>query len=339
MERIIKEAFEKNLIDGVLVLAKTSEGFNYKLISKVDDIKDISPFHPVMKINGARVAVAITKDNEANKKFLFILKPCEVRAVIELKKLNQVDIENSIFVSFICPGVFNYKKGNDFEDTNSFIKEFKEGNLNENLRPLCNVCEYFCGEGSDILYDIFTEKFISLTEKGENFLKSIGFDFENRFNSNDVLEKIKSKKEENLKKLLEEYSKDFNLINFFDKCIKCGNCQEVCPICYCRQCFFNSDSFKYYPDSIKRKLNQKKALRLPTDKILFHLGRVSHMALSCVGCGMCQDACPMDIKVGEFFRYMGKNLQDTFNYTPGINIDEPLPLLTFKENEFTEFED
>ena len=28
-------------------------------------------------------------------------------------------------------------------------------------------------------------------------------------------------------------------------CINCHNCRAVCPICYCKQCVFEGEVFKY----------------------------------------------------------------------------------------------
>ena len=343
VKALLKKAFESNVIDGAVVLSKREDGYNYVLYTKFEDIDEISPFHPVMKINGAKIVSLITKDNELNKRFLFILKPCEVRAAVELKKLNQIDFNNSIFISYICPGVFEFKQGNSFNDIDSFFNDFKNGAINESVRPVCKTCEFFAGEGADIVFDIFAEKFVFLTPKGEEFLDKLNIEKSDEFTKNKAFESIKEQREKNLKHYLNSYKNQFKdenkIIEYFDICIKCNNCREACPICYCRQCYFESETFRYYPDSIKRKLSVKPALRLPTDKVLFQLGRVSHMAISCVGCGMCEDVCPMDIKVSQFFKYMGKNIQETFNYVPGINREEVLPLLTYREQEFEEFED
>ena len=62
------------------------------------------------------------------------------------------------------------------------------------------------------------------------------------------------------------------------------------------------------------------------------------MSLSCVSCGMCEDACPMDIPVAQIFTMVGDRNQEKFSYVPGRSIDEPLPLTTFEEKEFLEVE-
>jgi formate dehydrogenase subunit beta len=82
--------------------------------------------------------------------------------------------------------------------------------------------------------------------------------------------------------------------------------------------------------------NQKGALRLPADTLLFHLTRLNHMGLSCVGCGMCTQACPVELPVGVVFRAIGQRLQEAFDYVPGRDPEETLPLITFKEDEWTD---
>jgi formate dehydrogenase subunit beta len=40
--------------------------------------------------------------------------------------------------------------------------------------------------------------------------------------------------------------------------------------------------------------------------------------------------------VGSVFRAIGQRVQETFDYVPGRGVDEPLPLVTFKEDEWLE---
>ena len=140
-------------------------------------------------------------------------------------------------------------------------------------------------------------------------------------------EKLKSKIE-GTDKFLEVYS----------TCINCHNCMRVCPICYCRECYFNSEALNLYPDNYLMRAKSKGGLRFPPDTLLFHLGRMSHMIVSCVSCGTCEDACPVSIPVGQIFSLVADKTQKLFDYVPGRNIDEPLPLVTYKEEEFREIE-
>jgi formate dehydrogenase subunit beta len=110
----------------------------------------------------------------------------------------------------------------------------------------------------------------------------------------------------------------------------------VCPICYWKTCLFKSPVFDHEPAQYMNWAHRKGAYRLPADTMLFHLTRLNHMALSCIGCGMCTSACPADLPVGQVFRAIGQQVQAVFEYVPGQSVDEPLPLVTFREDEWTE---
>jgi formate dehydrogenase subunit beta len=60
------------------------------------------------------------------------------------------------------------------------------------------------------------------------------------------------------------------------------------------------------------------------------------MVLSCIGCGLCTSDCPAELPVGRVFRAIGQQVQATFEYVPGRSVEEPLPLITFREDEWTE---
>ena len=73
---------------------------------------------------------------------------------------------------------------------------------------------------------------------------------------------------------------------------------------------------------------------MPMDTVFFHVTRMIHMGLSCVGCGQCSNACPNDIPLAELFVSVGKEAQKGFEYGAGKDLDEPFPLSIFFENEF-----
>jgi formate dehydrogenase subunit beta len=126
------------------------------------------------------------------------------------------------------------------------------------------------------------------------------------------------------------------MTELFATCQRCHNCMTVCPICYCKTCLFRSESMNHPPEYYLNAAHRKGAVRLLSDTLLFHMTRLCHMGLSCVSCGMCTSACPSDIPVGAIFSAIGEQVQATFEYHPGRDVGEPLPLITFQPNEWTE---
>ncbi|MFC2072087.1 4Fe-4S dicluster domain-containing protein [Chloroflexota bacterium] len=116
-------------------------------------------------------------------------------------------------------------------------------------------------------------------------------------------------------------------------CINCHNCRTVCPVCYCRECLFDSPTFELEADKYLSSAVKKGAIRMPTDTLLFHLTRMSHMGASCIGCGACEDACPNDIPLLKLFQLIGSEVQELFDYIPGRSLDDELPPAAFREDE------
>jgi formate dehydrogenase subunit beta len=123
------------------------------------------------------------------------------------------------------------------------------------------------------------------------------------------------------------------LLEQFSTCIRCHNCMINCPICYCRECIFRTPTFEHDSELYYQWAERKGSVRMLPDTLLFHLTRLNHMVSSCVGCGMCTDACPAEIPVGTVFRAVGEKVQALFDYHPGRSVGEAAPVQEFREDE------
>ncbi|MBN1633642.1 MAG: 4Fe-4S dicluster domain-containing protein [Ignavibacteria bacterium] len=347
----IKEAFDKKCIEAVILPKRVPSGdsFAYLLIKDKSILEGTSPFPPVIPVQGAKAISSLTRQGNVKKKILAIMHPCEIRATIELFKLKQTTLNNLIFMSYDCSGVLplsSYLENPD-ENDQIFLAAQKKWDSKE-MRPVCKICTEFSIPASDLNIGQLG------TDEGKVFLipnNSTGEELLNAFSLNsDVpldgweteVEKLR-KERENVKKEAHQELKTKvkgpeNLLETFSNCINCHNCMRVCPVCYCRQCYFDSDAFKFTPDSFISKAKKKGSIRLPSDTLIFHLGRMSHMIHSCVSCGTCEDACPMDIPIAQIFNLVADKTQQVLDYKPGRNIEEPLPTVTYQEEELQEFE-
>jgi formate dehydrogenase subunit beta len=354
LRQLFKKLMEKGQVDALLVPVELPSGDNVvqTLVTNADRLNAANPLAPVLPVNSARILSAMTKLASSQKKIGVVLKPCELRAVVELTKLKQISLENLVLIGIDCFGTYSVndysklakEKQSPSQRLLDLVKEGKEDSL---LREACQVCEYPFPLVADIIIgliglDLDKEILIqATTEEGEKILSALELkETEDSATRQAAIQKLAPDRAKKRDELFERTGKEVNglenLLSAFTRCIGCHNCRDVCPICYCRECLFDSPTFEWGADKYLDWASRKDALRMPTDTLLFHLTRLNHMASSCVGCGLCQEACPNDVPVFSIFRMVGDQVQKVFDYVPGRSLEEELPLSTFKEDELQE---
>ena len=92
----------------------------------------------------------------------------------------------------------------------------------------------------------------------------------------------------------------------FDKCLKCYGCRNICPVCFCQECSLE------HPDLVGTG-------DLPVEVPIFHLVRAVHMAGRCIDCGLCEEACPVDIPLRLLYGKVNQIVGDVFDYRTGTS--------------------
>lgn len=357
---VFTKAWEKECFDALLIPVEIPSGdsYAYVFIQDTSLLKEASPLPPIISVQGGKVISSLTKHGnsplsplsggENPYRIAAVMRPCEIRAGLELFKIGQADLENMLLISVDCPGalplsdyVSNPEKGK--EEYRRVLQKWG----NEAIRPVCQTCLHFAAPVGDVHIGIAgDEKSIHLipnSDKGQELLQSLDISkTENLDTWEDKVRDIRKTKEENKKKSEENMEAHVlgldGLLETFSKCIACHNCMKACPICYCRLCYFESGDMKHEARDYLHRAEARGSLKFPADKLLFHSGRMSHISLSCVACGSCEDACPASIPVAQLFSFIADKNQALFKYLPGMNKEE-MPLVVYKEEEFEEFED
>ncbi len=348
--KLLKEMLAKDCVDAVLVPKRLpfGEGVVQSLVADESKLDNAQPLAFVMPVTSGTIISDLTKVTPSEKRIVAVMKSCEIRALVELVKLKQAALDNIIIIGVDCPGTYSVNdyrrmKEEGKSPMDGFIKNAKEGKDDENMRIACKVCEYPIPENTDITIGIHGSDFktpviTAKSEAGKEILNKIGVKSrEESEGRKEQISKLEKRRLERWNTLLEDTQKEVagmeNLIRFFDSCINCHNCMDVCPVCYCRECFFESPTFEYGSEKYLSWAERKGVIKMPRDTLMFHLTRMNHMATSCVGCGMCEQACPSSIELLKIYKTVGHNAQKVFDYIPGRSLDEELPLLTFREDE------
>ena len=347
----LESLLEKNLVSALLVPREVPSKDNIvqSLMTNSNGLKEVNVISPVLPVSSARIISEMTRLSSYKNPVGVVLRSCEIRALIELVKLKQASLDNLLIIGVDCLGTYSVsdyqnlcKQGNSPSD--ELLRKFKEGGEDTKLRKACQVCEYPIPSNADLvigLVGVDFEKNIllkSCTEKGEKILEKFSFPEFNQSKREESVSKYISKKIEKRDTFFSEMKGETssgweNLLSVFSTCINCHNCMRVCPLCYCRECFFESPTFEFDSEKYLMWAKRKGSIKMPRDTTLFHLGRMSHMATSCVGCGLCEQACPSNIPLLKIFKTVSYDVQQIFKYVPGRDLEEPLPLTTFKEDE------
>lgn len=357
LRELCARLLESGEVTAVLAPRTLPGGFGVMpaLVAEPGGLADVDPLAPSFRINAARMLTRLTRGAEDSAMVAALLRPCEVRAFIELCKLNQGSLENALTISVDCCGAFanaDYPRfaanGGEAWSLTKFLKASGRGaHGGLQVARACRVCEQPAGAEADLSIGVFgqdVEKGLLLmanTPRGEGFMARLGYpEAPGAGDRETALAELVAERLQARDQMFAETSKATGsmegLSRFLSACVNCYNCRMACPVCYCRECVFLTDVFDHKPWQYLSWARQRGAIKMPTDTVFFHLTRLAHMSTACVGCGQCSNACPNDVPVMELFRTISAGTQAAFEYQPGRNPNEPPPLSVFREHEFPE---
>jgi formate dehydrogenase subunit beta len=353
----LKPLLNKEVVEAIVIpkALPSQDGFVQTLIRDPEKLNGVCILSPTMPVQSARVLSNLSVKN-LGKKVAVVLKACEIRATVELAKFLQVKLDNLYLIGIDCPGTFevtDYAKivqeGKGGESmTKELLKGMEKGELTPSpgysFRTACQMCEFPITQ-ADVNIKLFgykADQEIGI-EIGDNLGKEIeekgilSFSESESGSRSEVVNKIVVERTKKRDALFQEFKgivKDLRtFLDRFSTCVRCHNCMVACPICYCKECVFKTAVFEHDGDQFLRWADRKGGIRMPTDTLIFHLIRMSHMVTSCIGCGLCDSACPSRLPVATLFRSVGYRIQKMFQYVPGRNVEEVPPVASFKEDE------
>ncbi len=355
LQAFLASLLERGVADAVFTM-RQQPGSGVAMPALITDpalMSQASPLSPAFPLNGAKLLSRLTH-GENTGVVAAVLRPCELRAFVELIKLNQGNSDNLLLIGLDCYGAYDnnaYRQAIQATDARTLTLDFinSGGSVSggQEIAKACKACEYATPEGADLALGFFGADLaqyiplISQSAAGESAVRKLELE-----DASDSGQRTRATQELTAQRIafrdamFEETSAATanmeKLGEYLSGCVNCYNCRVACPVCYCKECVFLTDVFDHKPWQYMGWAEKSGMLRMPTDTAFFHLTRLAHMSTACVGCGQCSNACPNDIPVMELFRTVSAKTQQAFDYVPGRDPNEAPPLSVFKENEFGE---
>jgi len=240
-----------------------------------------------------------------------VAKGCDSRSIVGLIKESQVKREDIFIIGVPCPGIIDRKKIEDVLDGRELLEgvesdsqillkaEGFEETLDQDklLHASCRSCRH----RNPVLSDTLVGKEISQPQTDEY---------------SDVEGFASQQDNERWAYFNDETS----------RCIRCYACRNVCPACYCPQCFVDQSLPTWFD-------------RTPhlSDTLIFHIIRTLHTAGRCVDCGACSRVCPMNVELRMLNKKTEKDVKELYGYEAGKDLEELPPMATFKIDDPQEF--
>jgi len=311
-----------------------------KLAEKEADVKDF-PLTPLIAFGYARTDSASKYLHKSvagamNEKVGLIARPCDTRALVELAKIRQVNLDNLFIIGIEDRGMLP-KAGREMRaikdvDATKIIKEkvgdkglivmMEDGSTKElNLTVAENCLRCYRKipviadltvsdlgipvDSDEIILKVYSDKGSDILDKSGVKTKALP-DKEKKAHSdkfNEIIEKAKEKRAKDLEEW-DKISQEEKITELL-KCTACGICIRGCPVCYCIDCI------------LTKKKKEKKI-----DNVTYQLTRIAHDADRCVECGNCDNNCPQNLPLSLYFQSLNETFKEKFHYEAGISLDD-----------------
>jgi formate dehydrogenase subunit beta len=361
---LLKFLLKEGLVDGVFAV-KAGENRYGGVPSYVTDPEEVVECAGTLHFATPSIAKNVKKylDTHENR-IAVVCKSCDARAIIELAKINQINIDNVLMIGVNCSGTLSpvphiqmlrglgidpYSLQWEDMDGKSLLLRFEDGheqsfNLDEleerglGRRANCQRCDYPVPRMADLACGKWgleesdrNSTFIEVcTEKGRDLLERASARKLIKLSSPTEKQVGRREREEREKvesareKQAEDFSEPTDESFWLSQFENCIKCYGCRDVCPLCHC--------------KRCVLERDVPETVTKGVIpppltFGMIRVLHVACYCINCGQCEDVCSADIPLSRLTHNLNRASSELFSYTAGVDIKAPLPLCAIPEEE------
>ena len=285
-------------------------------------LDQVNPFKPLMTFNTAKMIPNLLRDHPGEE-FGVLLRPCEMRALIEIQKRQPLPADSLTTLCFDCLGTLPLddfiwqaeRKGDPEGLTDEALRFARQGGiLAYRYRSACQMCTSPGANSADININVIglpIRQHVLIQTKGDDTARKLKLDQIIAGEADQltidqherVLFKLTQRHQHTMDRLFETLAdylpKNVDaVVEQLDNCGECQACMDVCPICEV--------------DHPERDSSGR-----------YNRTDVMEWLISCAGCGMCEQSCPDHLPLSSIFGYIRENLKKEYGYSPGLSANKP----------------
>lgn len=303
-----------------------------QVISHPAGLAKVNPFAPFMSTNAAS-AVSEFIINQPRGPLAVLLRPCELRTLVELQKRKQVRFNSGklgdskgfmITIGMDCPGTYPCaeffrraeQSGLQMVTGEALTYGSEEGSIPGELRSACQICDGPVSSSADITIGTFgidPHEYLLVIARDELTDSNLALEqvtdriatVPEMMHRNNIVEKVintRMKHRANLNASDSMPRADvYSLLACFARCTLCADCLDACSL---------------YEGELSGLLGVGGSSHR-NRPILVELVSVIRWLSSCSGCGMCEEACQQGIALSRLVSILSRQIRQEIQYTPG----------------------
>lgn len=338
---LLKALLANGVVDSMLVPVETPSADRVapRLVKDVRQLEEANPLAPVMRVNSASL-LARLRVGDGSARTGAVMRPCELRAAVELAKARRIDLDKFVFIGIDCMGTYEREayaqiaRASIYHQTptDEMLRWTRQGPIAPyRLRPACQICERFVPENADISIGLIglNVRERLLVEMRDDLAASFPLRGGEAGRREKAVSRLTSIRRRRREEALEETGRLIadlaSVLALLSPCTACFECLYVCPL-------YTSHPFR----PLNTKAVDTQARRnLPSGEgwmgrdhetgPIGELIELERRAVSCVGCGMCESVCVNHVPLTAIQGVLGGKIREQFHYVPGRNVKEKLP--------------
>ncbi len=338
---LLKTLLEKGVVDSLLVPLEVPSADQVApiVVTEASQLDSANPLAPVMRLNAAAVLARMQLE-PGSPRMGAVMRPCELRALIELAKAGRIQLDRLMLIGIDCMGTYEQDAYaqiaraslHDESPTDEMMRWTRQGPIAPyRLRNACQMCEHFIPENADLTIGLIGMNVRErlMVQASDELSRQLGWapaEINGRDKAVARLAAIRHhRREEALAQAKEMLGDLSSLIQLIAPCTVCGECLDACPFC-------NTNAFQPKPakephsDRLRNwPSGEGRTMRDREIGLFGELVELGRRAASCVACGMCESACPRHVPLAALQGVLGRKLQQEYDYVPGRSLGDKLP--------------